>query len=156
MGKIFFCQNLFRGVLLTSSQKPYKIKFALFICTLFFLLQPILAQNNQAINIVKNYYGEWNVAPTDTTFSETPTAPLLGNGDVGVVMVGNVNYMKEFIGKDEFWSQGEGQVKAMAQMSVSIPSMNGSYYLVRQNLGSADVTGIFGLGGNTISSQSWV
>ncbi|WP_139997138.1 discoidin domain-containing protein [Paenibacillus paridis] len=106
--------------------------------------------------IAAAYQGVYTSAPTGSNFSRTPNAPLLGNGDVGVAMVGNIDNMVMVLGKNEFWSLAEGQVKAMARLSVAVPSMNGAAYLAEQKLASAQVNGTFTLGSNIVRTESWM
>ncbi|MFC5532596.1 discoidin domain-containing protein [Cohnella yongneupensis] len=111
---------------------------------------------NQGQRIVAQYQGTYTTPPTNSDYGNTPDAPLLGNGDVGVAIVGNINAMVMVLGKNEFWSQEERQVKSMARLNIAVPTMAGSSYLTEQKLGSAQVDGTFALSGNTIKTTSWM
>ncbi|MFD0671138.1 discoidin domain-containing protein [Cohnella sp. GCM10027633] len=106
--------------------------------------------------IVAQYQGTYSTPPTNSDYGNTPDAPLLGNGDVGVAIVGNLNAMVMVLGKNEFWSQGERQVKSMARLNISVPSMAGAGYLAKQKLASAQVDGTFTLSGNMVKTTSWM
>ncbi|OME79461.1 hypothetical protein BK120_20930 [Paenibacillus sp. FSL A5-0031] len=109
-----------------------------------------------AQRIAAAYQGVYTSPPSNSNFSRTPNAPLLGNGDVGVTMVGNIDNMVMVLGKNEFWSLAEGQVKSMARLNIAVASMNGASYLAEQKLASAQVNGTFSLAGNTIRTESWM
>ncbi|QGQ94403.1 discoidin domain-containing protein [Paenibacillus psychroresistens] len=151
-------------VLKTNSKKALSALLVLSLVTVSIAVTPfgigtVSADSitaTHAQRIVSSYQGTWTTPPTDSNFSRTPDSPLMGNGDVGVAMVGNINSMVMVLGKNEFWSLVEGQVKAMARLNISVPSMAGASYLAEQKLASAQVNGTFGLAGNTIKTESWV
>jgi hypothetical protein len=107
-------------------------------------------------NLANQYQGTFSSPPSQTDTQETPDGPLLGNGDVGVVVLGTIDAMTFILGKNEFWSLNQGTVKAMARLSVSIPGMQGASYAMTENIGSGQVTGKFTHNGNTIQTTSWV
>ncbi|HEX3775211.1 MAG TPA: hypothetical protein VHV51_12150 [Polyangiaceae bacterium] len=106
--------------------------------------------------IAAEYHGVFTAPPMFTDTDETTDAPLLGNGDLGVAILNDIDTMTFILHKTEFWSLAEGQVKAMARLSLAIPSMTGASYAMSENIGPADVTGSFALGGDTISTKTWV
>jgi hypothetical protein len=91
-----------------------------------------------------------------TTTNETTDAPLLGNGDVGMAVLGTIDAMTFILSKTEFWSLSAGTLKAMARMSASIPGMANASYSMSENIGTGQVTGTFTANGNTITTTSWV
>jgi len=107
---------------------------------------------NQALRIVKKYTGVFT-APSTQNVNE---APLLGNGDVGVAVLGNIDAMTFILSKNEFWSLKEGQVKAMARLNLSVSGMTGASYRMEEDLAKAEVRGSFVLDKNTITTRSWV
>ncbi|MEC0229774.1 discoidin domain-containing protein [Paenibacillus alba] len=111
---------------------------------------------NHAQRIVSAYKGTWTSPPTDSNFGNTTNAPLLGNGDVGAVMVGNMDAMTIVLSKNEFFSVAERQLKSMVRLGIAVSGMTGSSYLTEQKLASAQVDGTFALSGNTINTSSWV
>jgi len=102
------------------------------------------------------YQGTFTSPPTQTDTSETTDAPLLGNGDVGVAVLGTIDAMTFILHKTEFWSLAGLTVKAMARLSLSIPGMAGASYAMTENIGTGEVTGNFNLNGNAIATKSWV
>ncbi|MFD0693603.1 OmpL47-type beta-barrel domain-containing protein [Paenibacillus sp. GCM10027628] len=113
----------------------------------------ITSQN--ALLVVQNYTGVFNTKPT--VFNDhTSDAPLLGNGDVGIVIGGGIDQMTFYAGKNEFWSRDQKRTKALGRIALSVPSMAGASYFMEQDIAHAEVRGNFTLNGNTIHSTSWV
>ena len=107
-------------------------------------------------NLANQYQGTFSSPPSQTDTQETPDGPLLGNGDVGVVVLGTIDAMTFILAKNEFWSLNQGTVKAMARLSLSIPGMQGASYAMTENIGPGQVTGTFTHNGITIETTSWV
>lgn len=111
---------------------------------------------NHALRIVGQYKGVLTSPPTRTNTDQTTDGPLMGNGDLGVAILNNIDSMTFILHKNEFWSLGEGRVKAMARMSLSIPGMAGASYRMEQDIARAEVNGTFSLSGSTVTTKSWV
>ena len=109
-----------------------------------------------SLRIVGQYKGAFTSLPSQTNTQETTDAPLLGNGDVGVAVIGNIDAMTFILGKNEFWSLNDRTVKAMARMSVAVSGMSGASYSMTEDIAKAEVNGTFGSGGATITTKSWV
>jgi hypothetical protein len=118
------------------------------------------AQGSPAVaalpNLATRYRAGFTSPPSQTDTQETTDAPLLGNGDVGVAILGAIDAMTFLLGKTEFWSLSQGSVKAMSRLSLSIPGMAGASYSVSEDIGAGRVTASFAQGGNTIDMTSWV
>jgi alpha-L-fucosidase 2 len=110
---------------------------------------------SQALRIVNQYAGTFTSAATCCT-SETPNGPLMGNGNVGVVVVNPINTMSFLFGKNEFWSLSGGTVEPMAAMSLSISGMSGASFAMQENIGTGEVFGQFALSGKQITTTSWM
>jgi hypothetical protein len=96
-------------------------------------------------------------SPGSCCSNEAPSGgALLGNGNVGVVIVNPINTMTFLLGKNEFWSLAGGQVEPMASMALSIPGMSGASFAMQENIYTGTVTGQFTLNGNQIQTTSWV
>ena len=87
---------------------------------------------------------------------QTTDAPLLGNGDLGVAILGGPEAMTFILHKNEFWSLGEKKVKAMLRLSLAAPGMSGATYAMTEELGTGEVTGTFTAAGKTLTTMSWV
>ena len=109
----------------------------------------------QAQRIVAQYSPSFS-SPASCCTDEIASGPLMGNGNLGVVVVNPINTMTFLLGKNEFWSLNGGQVEPMASMSLSIPGMSGASFAMQQNIYTGTVTGQFTLSGNEIQTNSWV
>jgi alpha-L-fucosidase 2 len=110
----------------------------------------------QAQRIVSQYSPSFS-SPGSCCSSEAPSGgPLMGNGNLGVVVVNPINTMTFLLGKNEFWSLSGGQVEPMASMALSIPNMSGASFAMQENIYTGTVTGQFSLNGNEIQTNSWV
>lgn len=109
----------------------------------------------QAQRIVSQYSASFSSAASCCS-DEAPSGPLMGNGNLGVVVVNPINTMTFLLGKNEFWSLNGGQVEPMASMALSIPSMSGASFAMQENIYTGTVTGQFTLNGNEIQTNSWV
>ncbi|HVZ75038.1 MAG TPA: hypothetical protein VHJ20_21800 [Polyangia bacterium] len=107
-------------------------------------------------NRARLYQGTFTAPPKLVDTDQTTDAPLLGNGDLGVAILGGVDAMTFILHKNEFWSLGEGKVKAMARLALAIPDLAGASYAMTEDIGRGVVTGSFSLGGRTIALESWV
>jgi alpha-L-fucosidase 2 len=90
------------------------------------------------------------------TNGETVDAPLLGNGDVGVAVGGSVDNQTFYLGKNDFFSTATNAIEPLGRIVLSVPGLAGSSYHVVQNIAQAQVEGTYTLGGQTLSSKSWV
>ncbi len=73
------------------------------------LLLPLSARADSitaalALDAVSQYTGTWSSPPTDMSGGETTDAPLMGNGNVGVIVSGGISAMSFQIDKNEYWS----------------------------------------------------
>ena len=109
----------------------------------------------QAQRIVSQYSGSFS-SPASCCSNEAPSGPLMGNGNLGVVIVNPINTMTFLLGKNEFWSLNGGQVEPMASMALSIPTMSGASFAMQENIYTGTVAGQFSLNGNEIQTNSWV
>jgi alpha-L-fucosidase 2 len=102
------------------------------------------------------YTGVMTTPPKLTDTDETTDAPLLGNGDLGVAILGGPGALTFNLHKNEFWSLGEAKVKAMEQIVVALPTLAGASYHMVEDIGHGEVTGTFALGAQTLTTKTWV
>jgi hypothetical protein len=102
------------------------------------------------------YKATMTAPPKLTATDQTTDAPLLGNGDLGVAILGGADTLTFSLHKNEFWSLGEAKVKAMAQLQLAMPSLAGATYQVVEDLGKGEVVGTFTLGAQTLTTKTWV
>ncbi|MFO1521161.1 MAG: LamG-like jellyroll fold domain-containing protein [Kiritimatiellia bacterium] len=87
-----------------------------------------------------------------------PDGPLLGNGDVGVVLAGPPEAQRFHIGKNDFWTNTPGQAKiiTVGRIELEIPGLRGASYRQEQDLAKAEVRGTFTKDALTVQTRSWV
>lgn len=123
------------------------------------LSRPALADTvtaNQAWRIAQQYTGVWTSPPTTLTNGETVDAPMLGNGDIGVAVGGSITNQTMYLGKNDFFSGSSHAIKPLGRIVVSAAGLGGSSYNVVQDIAHAEVRGTYTLGGQTLSTTSWV
>ncbi len=84
--------------------------------------------------------------------------PLLGNGDVGVVLAGPPETQCFYIGKNDFWrrNHGDASVMTVGRVSLGLPALRGASYRQEQSLALAEVGGTFVKDGLAVQTRSWV
>lgn len=85
-----------------------------------------------------------------------PDGPLLGNGDVGVVLAGPPEAQQFFIGKNDFWRRPDASVMAVGCVTLLMPALQGASYRQEQDLAKAEVRGTFTKDGTTVRTRAWV
>ncbi|MEI8372843.1 MAG: hypothetical protein WCJ35_08420 [Planctomycetota bacterium] len=86
--------------------------------------------------------------------------PLLGNGDLGVVIGGPPEAQHFYISKADFWRFQGGHRKGgghpFGSLDIKIPALAGGTYLVEQELYPAITTSRFTKGQTNVTMRSWV
>ena len=85
-----------------------------------------------------------------------PGGPLLGNGDVGVVLAGPPEEQRFYIGKNDFWRRNNASVITVGSVSLSMPQLQGAAYRQEQDLALAEVRGSFTKGDVAVQTRSFV
>jgi len=80
---------------------------------------------------------------------------LMGNGDVGVVLGGDPDQLKFYIGKDDFWSL-QGSPMTVGGVALKIPALKGASYHAEEDLLHAEVRGSFANADAGLTTRSWV
>ncbi len=87
--------------------------------------------------------------PTGIPTQSMPGGPLLGNGDVGIVMAGPAEEQQYYIGKNDFWRRTGASVETVGHLTLSIPSLKGGTYRLEEDMTLAETQGIFTQGWNS-------
>ena len=105
-----------------------------------------------------DYTAVFTAPPRAVPTSGMPDGPLLGNGDVGVVLAGPPEAQKFYIGKNDFWTRtpGDAKVITVGRVELNIPALQGATYRQEQDLARAEVRGAFTKDGLTVRTRSWV
>ena len=115
--------------------------------------RPILAS---APREVDNHLAVFNKPPTGVPSNLVVDGPLLGNGDIGVVLDGPPSDQRFSIGKNDFWDYSSRRIVALGGVRVQIPAIKDANYHQEQVLADAVVRGQFKANGLTVRSSSWV
>ncbi|MEY9835740.1 hypothetical protein [Streptacidiphilus sp. EB103A] len=123
------------------------------------LARPALADTvtaNQGWRIAQQYTGVWTSPPAQLTGGGTVDAPLLGNGDIGIAVGGSIDNQTMYVGKNDFFSSSSHAIKPLGRIVVKAPGLSGSSYHVVQDIAHGEVDGSYTLGGQTLTTSSWV
>ncbi len=125
---------------------------------LLYLTFAIVTTTNLGAEPNSNHVAAFTSPPTRVPTRGMPDGPLLGNGDVGVVLSGPPEAQRFYIAKNDFWKStpATSKVTAAACLTLLIPRMAGASYLQEQDMSQAEVRGTFSYGGSTVYERSWV
>lgn len=84
--------------------------------------------------------------------------PLLGNGDVGVVVAGPPEAQQFHVGKNDFWRRNDASVMAVGSIRLDAPVLAGASYHQEQDMAHGEVRGTFSNSKDllTVRTRSWV
>lgn len=82
--------------------------------------------------------------------------PLMGNGDVGVVVAGPPESQMFYIGKNDFWRRNDASVIAVGSIRFGMNALAGATFQQEQDMARAEVRGTFAKDGLTAHLTSWV
>ncbi len=97
------------------------------------------------------------VLPIENTFKRLPsgpehptTAPLMGNGDMGVCILGQPDALRFMLAKNDFWHfklEGHNLTRAVpfGNLSLDVPALKGADFKMTQHLADAKTVGYFNL-----------
>ena len=113
---------------------------------------------------VAKHQAVFTAPPRGVPTNGMPDGPLLGNGDVGIVLAGTPDAQRFYIGKNDFWTNFQGDPNAHSQskiitvgrLELEIPALQGASYRQEQDLAKAEVRGTFTKDGLTVRTRSWV
>ena len=82
--------------------------------------------------------------------------PLMGNGDVGVMLSGHADELTFYIGKNDSWGRISQSVMAVGQMRIMTPALGGATLKTTVDMQHAELRGEYVKGNAALSSRSWV
>ncbi|TFG50562.1 MAG: hypothetical protein E4H40_01080 [Candidatus Brocadiia bacterium] len=114
-----------------------------------------------AERIVSKYKGVFNSPPVNVPTNKVPDGPLLGNGDVGVVISGDPELQRFWVSKNDFWMAKEGNHRAggpklFGGIDIRILALRGAKYYVEQSVYEPAVTATFTTKDSTVTMRSWL
>jgi hypothetical protein len=96
---------------------------------------------------------------TSVATPSSPTvvnAPVIGNGDMAVMIGGPSTSLSFCVGKSDFWGVEHGVIMPVGSLVLSAPALSGGSYSLVENVGAATVTGNFRSGSSGLSLVSWI
>ncbi len=102
--------------------------------------------------------GIYTKPPEQVPTRKMAGGPVLGNGDLGVVVGGMADHLTFHLGKDDFFGVIKGGMVAVGSLNLVIPELkNATSYLLEEKPGTAEITGSFSSHGDcSLSFNSWV
>ncbi|MHC4638685.1 MAG: glycosyl hydrolase family 95 catalytic domain-containing protein [Planctomycetota bacterium] len=132
----------------------------------FFCASSVLANTQSTMRktterIVSKYKGVFTSPPKDVPTNKVPDGPLLGNGDVGVVISGDPELQRFWVSKNDFWLAREGNHRAggpklFGGIDIRILALRGAKYHVEQRLYDPEVVSTFKTKKSTVTMRSWL
>ncbi len=110
-----------------------------------------------ARKIVAGIHGSFDGRINYTPNRTMPGGPLIGNGDLGVVMGGRYADQPIFyFGKTDFYGVLRGRMMPVAHLALNIPALRGGEMSLRENIGPATITGTLHSTHAALAIKSWV
>ena len=110
--------------------------------------------------IVSAFKTEFTAPPKRTPGKTSVDGPLLGNGDMGVVLAGSPDEQRFILCKNDMWRLQHGYGNAspvpFGRLSLSLPGLKGASYRVVQDLYTATTEGVFELDSAAVTMKSYV
>jgi hypothetical protein len=108
--------------------------------------------------LAKSVVGSYSKPPEQVPTAKMAGGPVLGNGDLGVVLGGTADQLTFYCGKNDFFGVLKGGMTAVGSLNLSIPALKDSTnYTLEQYPGNAQITGTFGeKNQSALALSSWV
>ena len=94
--------------------------------------------------------------PAGGASSAMAAGPIIGNGDVGVMLSGPADDLTFYIGKNDAWGRISQSVMAVGQMHIHIPALQGAALKTTVDMQHAELSGEYVKGSAALASRSWV
>jgi hypothetical protein len=82
--------------------------------------------------------------------------PIMGNGDVGVMLSGHANELTFYIGKNDSWGRLSQSAMAVGQMRIMTPALGGATLKTTVDMQHAELRGEYAKATAALASRSWV
>jgi alpha-L-fucosidase 2 len=104
-----------------------------------------------------DYCAVFTAPPQNVPTYYMPDGPLLGNGDVGVVLAGPPEEQRFYLGKNDWWGYGDGSgAMPGGGLTLAIAELKGASYRQEQSLATAEVRGAFAKDDTAVQTRSFV
>ena len=126
--------------------------------TLAFLIFQSLELFASGADRVARHTAVFTAPPRRVPTPAMPDGPLLGNGDVGVVLAGPPEAQVFHIGKNDFWTRhpADARIVTVGRVDLRMPGLAGASYRQEQDLARAEVRGVFSNAQSTVFTRAWV
>ncbi|MGA2175458.1 MAG: carbohydrate-binding protein [Verrucomicrobiota bacterium] len=105
--------------------------------------------------LAANVHGSYTSVATPSS-PTVVNAPVIGNGDMAVMIGGPSTSLSFCVGKSDFWGVEHGVIMPVGSLVLSAPALSGGSYSLVENVGAATVTGNFTSGSSGLSLTSWI
>lgn len=109
---------------------------------------------------MERYKGIFTEPPKNVPSDKVVDGPLIGNGDVGVVISGSPVQQRLWISKTDFWKAKRiyqnGSPCLLGGIDIQIPALDNASYYCEQRLLEAEVFSTFQTEKTSVSMRSWV
>ena len=113
---------------------------------------PVVSVTGPAL--AANVHGSYSFVST-TSSPTVVNAPVVGNGDMALMIGGPSRSLSFCVGKSDFWGVEHGVIMPVGSLVLQVPALSGSSYSLVQNVGAATVTGSFTTTGNGLGLCVW-
>ena len=114
---------------------------------------------DNAKDIVSRYEGVWTAPPKIVPTCKNTDAPMLGNGDIGVVVGGAPEKQQFWMSKCDFWRPMPYfpwfTPALVGALDLEIPTLKGASYRTVQDIAKAEVRQTFTRPEGTVEMRSW-
>jgi hypothetical protein len=105
--------------------------------------------------LAANVHGGYSSVSTPSS-PTVVNAPVVGNGDMALMIGGPSTSLSFCVGKSDFWGVQHGVIMPVGSLVLSASALSGSSYSLVQNVGAATVTGSFTSGGSGLGLNTWI
>jgi hypothetical protein len=142
---IMNCMKIFRAIILVALASSGKSNLSQTI--------PDVTVTGPAL--AANVHGGYSSVSTPSS-PTVVNAPVVGNGDMALMIGGPSTSLSFCAGKSDFWGVQHGVIMPVGSLVLSASALSGSSYLLVQNVGAATVTGSFTSGSLGLGLNTWI
>ena len=105
--------------------------------------------------LAANVHGAYYSVSTPSSASVV-NAPVVGNGDMALMIGGPSQSLSFCVGKSDFWGVEHGVIMPVGKLLLSTPALSTGTYSLIENVGPATITGKFTSGNFELTLTSWI
>jgi len=141
-------------------------RLAVTLVLVFMCADPMFARTQEqayeeTARIVSQYKGLFTCPPLSVPTNKVPDGPLLGNGDVGVVISGRPELQRFWLSKNDFWLARQGNHRAggpklLGGIDIRIIALRDASYHIEQEVYEPETVATFTTEKSKVKMRSWV